>query len=195
VRLKRHVEGREKAGNWSWRDDPFTGTQELDGLRTLMAVINNWDLKDVNNKIYKEKHQSELIYVVSDLGASFGSSHLSFPLSQSKGNLHNYTHSRFLTKTTGDSLNFAVPGRPSLIYAFGLRPYLRRSRLAWIGKNIPRAHAKWMGEMLSRLSPEQIRDAFRAAGYSPAEVDAFAAVLQKRISQLDELVRTEASNE
>ena len=36
-----------------------------------MALINNWDLKEINNAIYDEKGQGPR-YVVSDLGATFG---------------------------------------------------------------------------------------------------------------------------
>jgi hypothetical protein len=37
------------------------------------------------------------------------------------------------------------------------------------------------------LSPDQVRDAFRAAGYSPEEVDGFTAVVEQRIGELTEL--------
>ena len=59
--------------------------------------------------------------------------------------------------------------------------------LRWIGKNIPRSDARWIGGLLAQLSPEQIRDAFRAAGYSPEQVEGFAAVLQARIAELNTL--------
>ena len=53
VRLKRHLKDQKKIGEWSWKTNPFVGTRELNGLRVLMAVINNWDLKDTNNSIYQ----------------------------------------------------------------------------------------------------------------------------------------------
>ena len=69
VRLKREDKKEEtKVGTWEWRHDAFTGTRELNGLRALMAVINNWDLKDVNNAIYQAG--GERVYMVSDLGAT-----------------------------------------------------------------------------------------------------------------------------
>ncbi len=34
------------------RDDPFEDTREWNGLRVMMALMNNWDLKDENNAIY-----------------------------------------------------------------------------------------------------------------------------------------------
>jgi hypothetical protein len=44
-----------------------------------------------------------------------------------------------------------------------------------------------MGQLLSRLSPEQIRDAFRAAGYSPQDANEFARIVQGRIAELSAL--------
>ena len=40
---------------------------------------------------------------------------------------------------------------------------------------------------MARLSPEQIRDAFRAGGYSSPEVEGFAQALERRIGQLNRL--------
>ena len=55
VRLKRQDKGEKKLGNWSWFDNPFVNTRELDGLRVMMALIDNWDLKADNNKIYTRR--------------------------------------------------------------------------------------------------------------------------------------------
>ena len=44
-----------------------------------------------------------------------------------------------------------------------------------------------MGQLLSQLSPDQIRDAFRAAGYSSQEVEGFSKVVEDRIGQLQRL--------
>ena len=77
VRLKRQLKDEKKIGAWRWRDNPFAGTREINGLRVMMALMNNWDLKDENNAIYRIKHSGDSagsaeIYMVSDLGASFG---------------------------------------------------------------------------------------------------------------------------
>jgi hypothetical protein len=56
--------------------------------------------------------------------------------------------------------------------------------LRWIALGIPSADARWMGELLAHLSPQQIRDAFRAARYSPEQVEGFSEVLEKRIAEL-----------
>ena len=185
ARLKRYVKGEKKTGIWKWRDDPFSHTRELDGLRVLMALMNNWDLKDENNAVYHEDHKQ--IYMVSDLGASFGSTGLSWTQKLSKGNLHVYARSRFIDKVTPEYVNFHMPTRPVLYRVVGLPEYLRRIHLRWIGEHIPREHAQWMGQLLASLSPAQISDAFRAAGYSREEVAGFSQVVERRIAELNRL--------
>ena len=49
-------------------------------------------------------------------------------------------------------------------------------------KGIPRTDAKWMGDLLGQLSHDQLKDAFRAADYSPEEVEGFTSVLEQRIA-------------
>jgi hypothetical protein len=44
-----------------------------------------------------------------------------------------------------------------------------------------------MGQMLAKLSPSQIRDAFKAADYSPEETEGFARVVERRIAELTDL--------
>jgi hypothetical protein len=41
---------------------------------------------------------------------------------------------------------------------------LSRAHLEYISIGVPRADAKWLGQLLARLSPAQVHDAFRAAG-------------------------------
>jgi hypothetical protein len=185
ARLKRYVKDEKKIGTWKWRDDPFSGTRELNGLRVMMALMNNWDLKDENNAVYKEG--AERVYMVSDLGASFGSTGLGWTQKQSKGNLGVYSHSRFISKTTTEYVDFNIPTRPALIRVFTFPEYVRRMELRSIGRHIPRDDAKWIGQLLARLSPQQINDAFRAAGYSPEEIAGFSKVVESRIAELNRL--------
>jgi len=77
VRFKRRHNGLKEVGLWTWENNPFIGTRELDGLKVLMVVMNNWDLKVVNNKVVRPTKKSgedtdDRIYYVGDLGATFG---------------------------------------------------------------------------------------------------------------------------
>ena len=185
VRLKRELKGEAKAGTWRWKTDPFTGPRELNGLRVVMALINNWDLKDENNAVYEDG--PERIFMISDLGSSFGTAGPSWPHQKAKGNLESYTRSKFMTKTTAGYVDFQEPARPSYQYLLNLPEYFRRKRLEWIGRRIPVRDVQWIGELLSQLSVEQIRDAFRASGYTPEEVNGFAGVVEDRIRELKAL--------
>jgi hypothetical protein len=184
VRLERIVKGQKKAGNWSWFKNPFVGTKELDGLRIMMALVNNWDLKEVNNAVYGEKGQGSR-YVISDLGASFGETGNS--ITRSKSNLEDYAGTEFIQKVTPEHVDFFLSSRPFFPTAVDVPNYLTRTKMQDVAKHIPLAHAKWLGGLLGQLSAEQIRDCFRAAGYSPQEVEGFAKVVQGRIADLKRL--------
>jgi hypothetical protein len=194
VRLKRYSEGEKKIGSWEWRKNPFTDTRELNGLRVMMAVINNWDLKDDNNSIYREKHSDngggpELVYLVSDLGSSFGTTNF-IANDNGKGNIDAYVHSKFIRKgedSTGNFVDFEDPSRPRLFIAFNAPEFVSRVNMEWVGRHIPKADAKWAGQLLARLSHEQIRDAFRSAQYTPEEVEAYASAVELRIAELNQL--------
>jgi hypothetical protein len=158
--LERHAAGRKKIGTWSWSDNPFVGTKELSGLKVMMSLMNNWDISERQNAIY-DQGGAERQYAVSDLGATFGKT--GGILSRSKDNLKDYSQSKFIRESMPDHINFAR------------------------FKDIPRADAKWLGEVLSKLSAEQIRDCFRAAGYSPEEIEGYTKAVQARISALNQL--------
>lgn len=184
ARLKR--EGAKKIGIWRWRHNPFAGTREWNGLRVLMAVINNWDLKDENNSVYLAP-AAENVFMVSDLGASFGTVGASWPLAKAKGNLRSYSRSKFIRRSTPASVDFYVPARPQTVFLVHPRDFFRRLSLRWIGRTIPSRDVHWMAGLLSQLSARQIQDAFRAAGYSPDEVSEFASVVERRIALLSDL--------
>src|SRR5207245_9368209 len=188
VRLQRDQGEGKKVGNWNWKKNPFKKTREFNGLRIMMALISNWDLKDENNAIYEDQHNPETkLYEVSDLGSSFGMSGKSYTDSLSKNNLPAYRRSKFISKVTSDYIDFNFPTHPPFFYIFDLPLFISKLRMHWVGKHVPRADAKWVGSLLAQLSPEQIRDAFRAAGYSPEQVEAYANAVEARIAQLTKL--------
>ena len=188
VRLKRARSGKS-VGPWKWKDNPFRETREGHGLRVLMALLNNWDLKDENNvKLAKGKEgeDGELIYMVSDLGATFGTTGFTLRPSRSRGNLAEYARSNFISKTHKKYVDFATPGTAS-VFMFLTPGFYQRLTLLSIGDRIPIEHAKWIGDILGRLSANQIEDAFRAADYSPSDAVKFREVVQKRVRELQKL--------
>jgi hypothetical protein len=183
ARLERD-NGSKDSKTWDWHDNPFVGTREFNGLRVMMALVNNWDLKAVNNAA-TGLATGDGQYGITDLGATLGRTGNS--LSRSKGVLKDYQDSQFIDKVTPAYVDFGMHSRPFFFSVLNFRNYAFRTRMECVVKRIPIADARWIGDRLGQLSPEQIRDAFSAAGFSPAEVDAYAQVLALRIATLQQL--------
>jgi len=145
--------------------------------------VNNWDLKQVNNAIYAvdgERH-----YAISDLGASFGKTGNS--MQRTKGVPTDYQGSKFISRHSRDFIDFELNSRPFILGIIAVSNYLERSRMEGITQHIPRADARWLGQRLSQLTDDQIRDAFRASGYGAADVEMLARTVRQRIAALEAL--------
>jgi hypothetical protein len=118
ARLEREREGEKKTGSWRWKRNEFAGSREWNGLRVLMALLNNWDLKDVNNAVYDTG--SKRIYMVSDLGAGFGSAGRSWPATRAKDNRNSYSRSKLIGGSRQRRWIFRHP-RPAIFYPVNLR--------------------------------------------------------------------------
>lgn len=190
VRLQRHPHGYARIAKWNWRHNPFYGTREFNGLRVMMGLIANWDLKDDNNAILEREHGAgPTLYQVSDIGTSMGTPGKGYTDRVSKGNLAAYKRTKLIAHKHDGYIDLKFPKRPPLIEVFEFEWgfYFRQCRMRWIGKHIPRRDAKWIGSLLAQLSPDQIRDAFRAAGYAPLEIDAYTQAVISRIQELNGL--------
>jgi hypothetical protein len=178
VRLERDRKGESK--EWSWYDNSFSGTREFNGLKVMMALINMWDLKQVNNSSMDGQ------YGVADLGATFGNTGNSF--TRSKGVMKDYAGTKFIDKVTPEYVDFVMHSRPFFVTAVtNYRNYQFRTRMQTVVKRIPIADARWIGGVLGRLSAAQIQDAFRTAGFSAAEVDGYCKTVMLRIAELKKL--------
>jgi len=184
VRMERYLKGEKKDGNWSWFKNPFTGTREFNGLRVMMALINNWDLKEINNSVYQVKGERPR-YVVTDLGATFGET--GNTITRSKSNPEDYAKSEFVQKVTKDRVDFHLSSRPFFLTAVDVPNYNKRTRMQEVAKDIPIADAIWLGKLLAPLTDDQLRDVFRAAGYNDKDVEDNATVVKQRITDLTRL--------
>jgi hypothetical protein len=180
ARLERRIPGQTKVGDWDWKKNPFVGKRELDGLRVLMALMNNWDLKASNNAIYEVNGEHR--YVVSDLGATFGRTGDS--LTRSKGDIDDYSQSKFIKRVSGKGVDFYLASRPFFLTAVYWPYYQDRAGMEDIVEDIPLPHVEWIQLYLNQLSRPQLEAAFRAAGYSDQEVAVFASAIQRRIQEL-----------
>lgn len=177
-----------KVAIWEWKNNPFRDTREFNGLRVMMAVLNNWDLKDVNNAVFTDKKTGHQLFLVSDVGATFATNALHTNRAQDKGNVKNYVDSKFITRTTPTTVDFGTPSAPTgvLIKTAGVMTadYMKRKSFDWIGQDIPREDARWIGDMLGQLSHEQLVEAFRAGNFPAESINEYVATLEARIAQL-----------
>ena len=170
VRLEARPDNWKRGDEWKWKQNPFTGTPQLQGLKILMALINNWDLKDSNNVIIKDRGDDELRYVISDLGATFGhasTTPLLWRITRSRNNPEKYAKSDFFEKVKGDRVVLHFGGKNR-----GLM------------KDIRVDDAQWVAGLLSQLSDQQLRDAFRAANYRPNEINLLTREVRERTNEL-----------
>ncbi len=183
ARLERKPTSVTKLGDWGWFDNPFVGQRELNGLRVMMSLLNNWDLKQVNNSIYAV--DGERRYVVSDVGATFGKT--GSELTRSRDTPGDYERSKFVSKIRSDGVDFVLHARPFFLYVFAVPRYRERAKIEKVARHIPSADAKWLGQWLSKLTDDQIRDGFRSAGYGAGDVETLTKTIRRRVAALEAL--------
>jgi hypothetical protein len=168
VRLEARPNDIKRDGDWKWDDNPFKGTPELQGLKIMMLLINNWDIKDTNNVILVPREntgEGEARYVISDLGGTLGKT--GGAISRSRNKPSDFVNADFIDKVKGEQIHFKYSGKNKKLF-----------------DNLSVADARWLSGRLTRLSSEQIKDAFRAANYSPAEVEELTSAIRERIETL-----------
>ena len=170
VRLEARPKDVDRVGNWMWENNPFQNTPEFRGLKILMVMLNNWDMKDDNNEILAMRNpttgEAELRYIISDLGGTFGKTGGFF--SRSRNEPKDYVKADFIKAVKGDTIDFNYGGKNQKLF-----------------EGITVADARWLSDRFKGLSDEQIKDAFRAANYTPEEVDTLTAALKVRIAALE----------
>ena len=111
---------------------------------------------------------SERRFIISDLGATFGKT--GGIISRSRNKPSDYVKAEFVRGVKGNVVDFNYGGKMGKAF-----------------DGITVDDAKWLASWLSRLSDEQLKDAFRAANYTPEEVDQLAAAVRARINALARL--------
>ncbi len=185
--------GGERTVTWDWEKNPLAGTREFNGLKVLMALLGNYDIRPENNLILAAKNaegQQEARYIVSDIGATLGKVG-GLGGKRSKNNLEDYRTSKFVLGVDKGMVKFDFSTKPKGMgfFASVFKPSYGKSQAQKerVMRNIPVEDARWMGLQLSKLSDEQLRDAFRAAGYDQATMEGFVAAMRGRINQLAQL--------
>jgi hypothetical protein len=193
ARFEPKREGVREGPEWSWRDSPFEGSREMSGLKVLMILLNNFDARKGNNHIlYTDTGGGrEARYVVTDLGATLGRAG-GLGGKRVKNDLDAFLSTKFVRGVDREDgvVEFDYDTRPrgfghlSVLHPKYYRGEVKKEKAM---RGIPVEHARWIGSLLGQLTDEQLRDAFRAAGYDETTAEGYVRSLRGRISQLTRL--------
>lgn len=168
VRFKRRNDGNTILGGWVWTLNPFTNSRELQGLKTMMALLSHWDLEDERNLRARSETGTDFIYYVSNLNKTLGKN-VKLESNCTAANAADYSEQQFIDGIKDGKVRF------------------HQKRFSSVVKDVTVENAKSFGTLLNRLSDKQIGDAFRAGGFSDAEVSTYVKAVRSRIQALIQL--------
>jgi hypothetical protein len=169
-RFRPDLPGRRRTGEWSWRRNPFVGSQPYKGKLVLMRIVNNWDLLDRNNTLYELDTAVEGArrwYVTQDLGAGLGKTITLGRHSGTRNDLEDFLAQGFIDGVDADGeVSFDEKGK----WHRGLFDEIRV------------ADVHWTCSRLAKITDRQWADAFRAGGYEEATAARYIAKIKEKIA-------------
>jgi hypothetical protein len=171
--LRNPAEHALPTSNWSLVSNPFVGKHELNGLKIMMMLLSNWDVKDARSSNGPNtaliEIGGELHYVVDDWGASMGK------------------WGDFFTRSKWDCKGFEsqTPAFVKGIDSNGMVGFgFTGKRTEDITRRITVDDVRWLMQYLGRISDDQIRAGLQASGATDEEISCFSRALRSRIDQL-----------
>jgi hypothetical protein len=180
VRLEARPEEIDRLDEWKWKDNPFLGTNEFQGLKMMMVFFTNWDILDLQNKILAADGpdgSKELHYIISDLGSTFGklgnnNMFMIYRLGRKTNNPEKYSEASFIDRVENGRIDLAYKGKNRDLF-----------------NDITVEQGRWLADLLLQLSDQQIDDAFRAANYSEEDRKLLVEAVKNRITILDQATK------
>ena len=163
--------------SWSWNDNPFVGTRELQGLKILVMLLSNWDTKDrrdvargSNTAIFEQNIPGgrEARYLITDWGGALGRWGNAITRGRWDPPAFEAQTPEFITATEDGVVKFGYSGQRTEDIAVGITP----------------EDVRWFVSYVGRLSNRQLSDALSASGASDQERMQFMRALRARIDQL-----------
>lgn len=144
----------ETEGEWSWTENPFVGTRQLKGLIVANLIVNNWDIKPSQNRIYTNVTRSagagsakvDRWFVVQDVGASLGKT--GWPVGN-RNNIDDFESQKLVTGVRDGRVQFDYHARHKELLS-----------------DITPADVVWICRLFERISDKQWADLFAGAHMS-----------------------------
>ena len=174
-KMLKQVEG----DGWSWNDNPFVGTPQLNGLKILMMLTSNWDAKDArdgegsNTSIFAQPKADAgpRYYAFDDWGATMGKSGGFFERDKWDPEGYQAQTRNFARLAPGGRIEWGYRGKHD----------------SDITSGISVDDVRWLLTYLSRITDEQLRAGLRASGATEPDIATYTRSLRERIAQLQRL--------
>ena len=164
-------------GEWSWYENPFADTQPFRGLVVAQLVLNNWDMKTSNNRLYEATDPSATprrLFMVRDVGSSLGHSK-QFRLfailgtrgaQGSKNDVADFEQQGFIEKVEGNKVRFDYRGMNQTLV-----------------DTVTVADVVWACEQLAKIPDGHWHAAFKAGWYPPEHAERYIRKIKEKIGQ------------
>jgi hypothetical protein len=160
------LHGLDAGDPWSYYENPFVGTRQMNGLLVLQAMLGNSDLKDSQNVLYtldREFEGARRWYVARDLGQTFGRTGV---IDAPRGDIEVFEETPFIRGVEDGKVRLDYRGRHKALF-----------------ENIRPADVRWLCERLDVLTDEQWDDAFRAGGMDSKTAARFIRRMKQKIAE------------
>jgi hypothetical protein len=160
------LHGLDAGDSWSYYENPFVGTRQMNALLVLQAMLGNSDLKDAQNVIYsldREFEGARRWYVARDLGQTFGRTGV---IDAPRGDIEVFEETPFIRGVEDGKVRFDYRGRHKALL-----------------ENIRPADVRWLCERLDALTDAQWDDAFRAGGIDSRAAERFVRRMKQKIAE------------
>jgi hypothetical protein len=158
--------GLDSVDDWSYYENPFSATVQMHALLAFHAMLGNSDLKDQQNALYTLKEPFEGAskwYVARDLGQTFGRSG---GINPPRADIDAFEKAPFIRGTVADRVLFDYSGRHQELF-----------------DDVRISDVVWLCDRLSRLTDQQLHDAFRAGGFDAPTTTRFITRLKAKVAE------------
>jgi hypothetical protein len=171
---------------WSWVENPFVGSHELNGLRILMMLVSNWDAKDArdadgsNTAVLRQRDANPPVYVyaMTDWGASLGSWGGFFKRDRWNAAAYERQTPKFVQGVKDGNIVWGYDGKHGDDITAGISV----------------EDARWLLTYLSGITTEELRIGLRASGASPGYAERISRAIRNRIVQLQQITGDNVSD-
>lgn len=165
--------------SWSWADNPFVGTRELNGLKVMVMLVSDWDNKDQRD--FKQFGSNTAVwqvalpgggvesrYVVSDWGGTMG-----------RWGRANEGWKVWDCAAYGEQTREFTKGTDGGFVKWGFR-----GQRADVTEGVRASDVQWLLQYLGAITDDQLRAGLMASGATRDEAECFARNIRARIEQL-----------